>query len=75
MKTKHVIRVRKTKEEIYCGSTLEDCKKLMKHSFFKHIQEGNPMENFALEAVTVHEFEEDELPMEDEEYNDFHESE
>jgi len=74
MKTKHVIRVKATKEEIYTGSSIEDCESLMKTSFLKHIESGNPMKDFSLEAVTIYELEEHELVPEDQDYDDFHES-
>jgi hypothetical protein len=72
MKTEHVIRVRATQEVIYTGSSLDDCKQVMKPAFFDHIDKGLGLEDFPLEAVTIHTLEESEMDVEEEEFRDFH---
>ena len=59
MKTSHVIRIKNTKEVLYTGIDLDDCKKEMKPAFFNHIDKGQDIESFPLEAVTIHELEEE----------------
>ena len=65
MKTEHVIRVKATQEVIYTGSSLDDCKQVMKPAFFEHIDKGFSLEKFPLEAVTIHSLEESEMDTED----------
>jgi len=67
MKTEHVIRVKKTHDVVYTGINLEDCKQAMKPAFFDHINKGLGLEDFPLEAVTIHSLEESEMDIEDEE--------
>ena len=59
MKTTHVIRIKNTKEVLFNGIDLDDCKKVMKPAFFNHIDKGLGLEDFPLEAVTIHELEEE----------------
>ena len=65
MKTEHVIRVKATKEVLYTGASLDDCKKEMKPAFFNHIDAGNGLDNFPLEALTIHNLEESEMDTEE----------
>lgn len=74
MKTEHVIRVRDTKEVVYVGSSLDDCKKVMRQAFFDHIDKGLDMNSFPLHAITIHTPEPGEMDYESEDYNDFHSS-
>lgn len=66
MKTEHVIRIKNTKEVLYTGTSLDDCKKEMKPAFFNHIDAGKGLDDFPLEAVTIHELEESEMDTEEE---------
>ena len=59
MSTTHVIRIKGTKEVVFTGSNLDDCRKEMKPAFFDHINKGKGLEDFPLEAVTIHELEEE----------------
>lgn len=65
MKTEHVIRVKSTQEVLYVGQNLEDCKQVMKPAFFNHIDAGKGIEDFPLEAITIHSLEESEMDHED----------
>ena len=60
MKTKHVIRIKNSKDILFEGSNLDDCKKEMKPAFFDHIDKGLEMNTFPLEAVTITEVEPEE---------------
>lgn len=66
MKTVHVIRTKVNHEVLYTGTSLEDCKKEIKPAFFKHIDAGKGIDDFPLEAVTIHELEESEMDTEEE---------
>jgi len=59
MRTTHVIRIKNTKEVLFIGIDLDDCKKAMKIPFFDHIDQGKDIESFPLESVTIHELEEE----------------
>lgn len=59
MRTIHVIRIKNTKDVLFTGIDLDDCKKEMKPAFFDHINKGLGLEDFPLEAVTIHELEEE----------------
>jgi len=67
MKTEHVIRIKNTKEVLYTGTSLDDCKQEMKPAFFNHIDAGKGLEDFPLEALTIHNMEESEMDTEEEE--------
>ena len=67
MKTEHVIRIKNTQEVLYTGTSLDDCKKEMKPAFFNHIDAGKGLDDFPLEAVTIHQLEESEMDTEEEE--------
>jgi hypothetical protein len=44
---------------LFNGIDLDDCKKHMRSAFFDHIDKGLGLEDFPLEAVTIHELEEE----------------
>ena len=66
MKTEHVIRIKNTQEVLYTGTSLDDCKKEMTPAFFNHIDAGKGLDDFPLEAVTIHQLEESEMDTEEE---------
>lgn len=69
MKTEHIIRVRTTHEVVYQGTSLDDCKQVMKPAFMDHISKGYLMEDFPLEAITLHSLEESEMDTEEDYYD------
>jgi hypothetical protein len=65
MKTEHVVRNKTTQEVVYTGATLDECKEVKKQAFYDHIDAGRGIEDFPLEAVTIHNLEESEMDTEE----------